>query len=233
MRIRRSVSIRLGLSAQEFAFPAPTGIVDFALYVPGDAAATSLSAVVDTCEKVSLEVDTTILITHTMAVSAGIGLSRTRFYSNTEGRQAVTGLAALWWTTPQAEIQFSAQRGQSTAASQSSRAHSSGTTSTTTGRRMLVVRIYFDTAITASNLMIGVRPGRTVRQQLSTTVSGCPRRTLVDVGGRYRFNLRGHPATLRVAVSNVTDEYRLDLRSSGAYDTFAGRVEALSLNLDF
>ena len=31
MRIRRSVSIRVGLSAQGFAFPAPTGIVDFAL----------------------------------------------------------------------------------------------------------------------------------------------------------------------------------------------------------
>jgi iron complex outermembrane recepter protein len=33
-----------------------------------------------------------------------------------------------------------------------------------------------------------------------------PAQTLVNVGGRYRFNIAGHPATLRVQIQNVTNQ---------------------------
>ncbi|WP_068873038.1 TonB-dependent receptor [Xanthomonas translucens] len=59
-----------------------------------------------------------------------------------------------------------------------------------------------------------------------------PARTLVNIGMRYRFELRGRPATFRVAVTNVADEHNFDLRSSGAYDIIAGRVVTVSLKVD-
>jgi iron complex outermembrane recepter protein len=33
-----------------------------------------------------------------------------------------------------------------------------------------------------------------------------PAQTLVNIGGRYRFNIAGHPATLRVQIQNVTNQ---------------------------
>ena len=198
-RIRRSVAIRVGLSAQGFAFPAPTGIVDFALRRPGDAAITSLSAVVDTYENASLEVDTTFPVTRTMAISAGIGLTRTSSYSGTDSEQLVTGLTALWRPTPQTEIQPFFSRSEirgdefapiylpdgaylppeiprrrflgparptyrSTAVLQGAQLRHDFNDDWQA--RMLLVRTYFDTELSASNLMIGVRPDRTVRQHL-------------------------------------------------------------------
>ncbi|WP_068873040.1 hypothetical protein [Xanthomonas translucens] len=104
-RIRSSVAIRVGPSAQGFAFPAPTGIVDFALRRPGPVRLTSLSAFVDTYENASLEVDAMIPVTRSMAISAGIGMTGTGSYSGTDGEQLVTRLNFLWRSTAQAEIQ--------------------------------------------------------------------------------------------------------------------------------
>lgn len=59
-----------------------------------------------------------------------------------------------------------------------------------------------------------------------------PQRTLIDVGGRYRFKLGTRSATLRVSVSNVTDVEGFDLRGSGAYDIIAGRVASAYLAVD-
>jgi iron complex outermembrane recepter protein len=50
-----------------------------------------------------------------------------------------------------------------------------------------------------------------------------PSRTLLDLGARYQFEFRRAPATLRVQVTNLTDEYGFDLRGSGAYDLIPGR----------
>ncbi len=61
-----------------------------------------------------------------------------------------------------------------------------------------------------------------------------PLRTLIDLGGRYRFDLGPNRASVRLAVTNLTDEARFDLRgASGAYDIIAGRVASLSLSIDF
>ncbi|MBX9816201.1 MAG: TonB-dependent receptor [Sphingomonas sp.] len=60
-----------------------------------------------------------------------------------------------------------------------------------------------------------------------------PPRTLVDVGGRYRFKLGDNPATLRLALSNVFDAYGFDLRGAGAYDIIPGRVVSAYLSVDF
>ena len=60
-----------------------------------------------------------------------------------------------------------------------------------------------------------------------------PARTLVDVGGRYRFSLSSTSATLRFAITNVFNEEGFELRGSGAYDIIPGRVASLYLAMDF
>lgn len=60
-----------------------------------------------------------------------------------------------------------------------------------------------------------------------------PPRTLVDLGGRYRFKLGDNPATLRLALSNMFDAYGFDLRGAGAYDIIPGRVVSAYLSVDF
>jgi len=59
-----------------------------------------------------------------------------------------------------------------------------------------------------------------------------PPRTLVDLGARYRFELAGQSATLRLQVENVTDLQGFELRGAGAYDMIAGRRIGGYLTID-
>jgi iron complex outermembrane recepter protein len=44
-----------------------------------------------------------------------------------------------------------------------------------------------------------------------------PARAVLHIGGRYRFTLFGKPATLRLLLQNITDEYGWTALSSGTY----------------
>ena len=50
-----------------------------------------------------------------------------------------------------------------------------------------------------------------------------PARAVLHIGGRYRFKVFGKPATLRLLVQNVTDEYGWQALSSGVYGYNAPR----------
>lgn len=60
-----------------------------------------------------------------------------------------------------------------------------------------------------------------------------PSRTLIDLGGRYRFQIASRDATLRFRVTNVTDEEGFVLQGAGSYDAIAGRVGSVYLAVDF
>jgi iron complex outermembrane recepter protein len=60
-----------------------------------------------------------------------------------------------------------------------------------------------------------------------------PGRTLLDIGGRYRFALGRAPAVLRVSITNLFDEYGYELRGSGAYDLIRGRLFSAYLTVDW
>ncbi|MEQ1488943.1 MAG: TonB-dependent receptor, partial [Terricaulis sp.] len=60
-----------------------------------------------------------------------------------------------------------------------------------------------------------------------------PARTTLDLGVRYPFRFGETSASVRLQVTNVTDEQGFDLRGSGAYDIIQGRVVTLSLAADF
>ena len=59
-----------------------------------------------------------------------------------------------------------------------------------------------------------------------------PVRTIVDLGGRYRFNLGGNRALLRVQVTNVFDAKGFDLRSAGSYLAMPGRLLQAYVTVD-
>jgi len=60
-----------------------------------------------------------------------------------------------------------------------------------------------------------------------------PASTLTDVGARYRFKIGKAPATVRLTVSNLFDEYGYELRGSGAYDVISGRLMAVYVVADW
>lgn len=60
-----------------------------------------------------------------------------------------------------------------------------------------------------------------------------PARTLIDIGGRYRFKLGGKDATVRAFIGNLMDKRGFDLKGAGAYDIIPGRVFYASLAIDF
>jgi iron complex outermembrane receptor protein len=50
-----------------------------------------------------------------------------------------------------------------------------------------------------------------------------PARAQLNLGGRYRFKLTDHDATLRVQVSNVFDNRPFNIAGPGIYGAGAGR----------
>lgn len=81
----------------------------------------------------------------------------------------------------------------------------------------------FDLAVTHGSDIVATRDNRV----------SIPARTLVDLGGRYRFKLAGQGATLRVKLSNLTGKEGFQLQGAGAYDIIAGRLLTTYLAVDF
>jgi iron complex outermembrane recepter protein len=74
------------------------------------------------------------------------------------------------------------------------------------------------------------------RSSETATVSNSvaiPARTIVDLGGRYRFRLAGNNALLRVQIANLFDAEGYDLRGAGAYGPIPGRLAQAYVTIDF
>ncbi|MFN7695389.1 MAG: TonB-dependent siderophore receptor [Burkholderiales bacterium] len=95
-RVRTATTIRVGLSAQGFAFPAPTGIVDYALRRPTASPSVALSAGVDDFGSSYLDVDASTPLSKELAATAGLSVSRTGYFNGTKGKGWTGGLG-LWW----------------------------------------------------------------------------------------------------------------------------------------
>jgi iron complex outermembrane receptor protein len=74
---------------------------------------------------------------------------------------------------------------------------------------------------------LGSRQGNT---ENSLTIPG---RTLVNLGGRYRFELARLPATLRLQVANLFDDYAWNVTGSGALRRVPPRRVNATLSVDF
>ncbi len=96
-RIIAGSSIHVGISAQAYAFPAPTGIADFRLRLPGERQIVSAVAYGTVGGALSLEVDSQIPIVD-KKLSLGLGASITRTDSDvgTKGREWTLGSIVRW-----------------------------------------------------------------------------------------------------------------------------------------
>ena len=88
----------------------------------------------------------------------------------------------------------------------------------------------------------GFAPGLSFDLQLSyrspevATVNNLvsvPTRTLIDLGGRYRFRIAGNNTVLRIQTSNLFDIQGFDLRGANAYNVLPGRVTQIYFTVDF
>ena len=104
-RIRQSTTIRVGISAQGFPFPAPTGVVDYAFRKAGNDPALSVSSEINTYGAGTLELDATLpLIDDKLSLGGGVGLYHNEFPNGTNSNQHVEGVSLRWTPTPAIEI---------------------------------------------------------------------------------------------------------------------------------
>lgn len=105
-RLRRSTTIRIGISAQGFPFPAPTGVVDYSLRKPGNEAQLSTVSSVDSYGALTFEADGVLpIVKDKLSLGAGVGLYSNEFFNGTNSVQHVEGVSLLWTPSPDVEIQ--------------------------------------------------------------------------------------------------------------------------------
>lgn len=95
-RLTGQVNVHVGLSAQSFPFPAPTGIADYVLRVPGDEFAVSTVVRTGYPESETVEIDGQIPLSRTL--SLGVGLSADRYLDNANHTTTLDGALIGHWT---------------------------------------------------------------------------------------------------------------------------------------
>lgn len=96
-RLRRTTTIRVGPSAQSYSFPAPTGIVDNALKIPGASPALSLLVSADEWGSTGIEADANIpLATDRLSLGLGAAWFEDEYHNGTSGSYR-NGGARLGW----------------------------------------------------------------------------------------------------------------------------------------
>lgn len=95
----------MGLSTLGFPFPAPTGIVDYALRAPGQEASASVYASLDEWGGASLELDTVLPLGPTLSLAGGVAGYSNEFYNGTNSLQHVEGVTLRWTPSPTLEVQ--------------------------------------------------------------------------------------------------------------------------------
>lgn len=104
LRLRQSTSIRIGLSAQGFPFPSPTGIVDYSFRKPGDEASLSTLVSGDTYGNAGLEADAVVPLASGLSLGVGAQGARNSYYNGTTNRSHQEALSLRWRPSDSVEI---------------------------------------------------------------------------------------------------------------------------------
>lgn len=100
-----ATTIRVGLSAFGFAFPAPTGVVDYQMRRPGDAATRSAYVLADTQGGFIGEGDVVVpLDPGRLSLGLGLGAYRNQFDNGTNSSQLAAGARLRWRPRDDIEI---------------------------------------------------------------------------------------------------------------------------------
>jgi iron complex outermembrane receptor protein len=104
-RLVESSRIRVGIAAQGYAFPAPTGVVDYSLRTPGNEAHLSSLAEINSRGTASLEFDGAApLLDNVLSVQAGVGFVRDVLAEGSSSYQHSEGASMRWTPTPDIEV---------------------------------------------------------------------------------------------------------------------------------
>lgn len=101
-RIRQSTTIRVGIAAIGTPFPAPTGIVDYALRKPGDTTNLSVLTGGDGYGETYVELDAALPVSSTLSLGVGGALYNSRYYNGTTAFFHQQALLARW--RPSADV---------------------------------------------------------------------------------------------------------------------------------
>lgn len=103
-RLKQSETIRVGLSAQGYPFPSPTGIVDYSFRKPGDKASLSVLVSGDTYGAVSGEFDAIAPLSSTLSLGFGGFLQRGSFVQGTDNVWHHQAAALRWRPSSDVEV---------------------------------------------------------------------------------------------------------------------------------
>ncbi len=103
-RLISGSNVRVGLTAQGYPFPAPTGVADFSLRLPGSEAVASTVLGIGPFGGPRLEVDAQLPLTATLGVAAGVGVNREAQYYGGHKRVLTAAAAVRWRPAEKLEV---------------------------------------------------------------------------------------------------------------------------------
>lgn len=104
-RLVEGSTIRVGLSAQGYPFPAPTGIVDYRLHKVGDEPVISIAAGFEPYESPLVEIDAKVpLVPQRFGIAAGISYGHEEYYDGADAHYWRAALIPRWRPTEHIEI---------------------------------------------------------------------------------------------------------------------------------
>jgi iron complex outermembrane receptor protein len=103
-RLISGSNVRVGLTAQGYPFPAPTGVADFSLRLPGTEAVASTVVGLGPFGGKRVEVDAQLPVGETLAVAAGVGVDQEEIYHGGERRVLTAAAVGRWRPAGNVEI---------------------------------------------------------------------------------------------------------------------------------
>ena len=103
-RLIAGSNVRVGLSAQSYPFPAPTGVGDFSLRKPGEEAVLSVVAGYGPFGGLRLEMDGQVPVTDTLSVAGGVGASKEEMFFGGDRTVLSAAIIPRWRPNDKIEI---------------------------------------------------------------------------------------------------------------------------------
>ncbi len=97
-------AVRVGISAQSYSFPAPTGVADLFLRLPGDELLVSTVATYGQYTSKNIEVDAQIPVSDTLSIGVGAGVIRYENDNAVKGLEWSLGALARWRPSKNIEV---------------------------------------------------------------------------------------------------------------------------------
>lgn len=103
-RLVSGSNVRVGLTAQGYPFPAPTGVADFSLRLPGPEAVASTVVGIGPFGGPRVEVDAQLPVSGTFAVAGGVGVNDEELYYGGQRRVVSAAAVGRWRPTETIEV---------------------------------------------------------------------------------------------------------------------------------